>query len=490
MLFNSIQFILFLIIVSIVYYLLPYKFRWVMLLMASYYFYMCWEPKFVLLILFSTIVHYFAALGINRIDKENNVTKGDVKKKIILFFSIGTSILILFVFKYFDFFSLSAARILKCCGLAVHPMTLNLILPMGISFYTFQTLSYTLDVYYNRILPEKHFGYFALYISFFPQLVAGPIERADRLIPQLKKKQKFDYEQVTYGLKLMAIGYFKKIVVADTLAKGVDRIYNNVGNYTGLVLGMATIMFAIQIYCDFSGYSDIAIGCANIMGIRLMKNFDSPYLSVSIKEFWQRWHISLSTWFRDYVYIPLGGNRKGVAKTYRNLMVTFLLSGLWHGADWTYIIWGGIHGAYQIIENAAGRYVGKGVKSGKTNIIVRGFRRLFTFGLVCFAWIFFRANTIKDAFYIITNMFAGISEPKKYLKDGILSFENYSVIGILIFEIVLLILIDIFQKSYDLINVISQKTCFVRWAIYIIFCTIIVFFASRGTTKAFIYFQF
>ncbi len=489
MLFNSYQFIVFFTIVFLVYYLLPHKFQWIMLLVASYYFYMCWEPKFVLLILFSTLIHYFAALGINKIDEGNNIARREFKKRIILFFSIGTSALILFIFKYFDFFSISIAKLFESCRLPIKPIVLSLILPMGISFYTFQTLSYTLDVYYRRIIPEKHFGYFALYISFFPQLVAGPIERAERLIPQLKKKKKFDYVQVTYGLKLMAVGYLKKIVVADTLAKGVDKIYNNVENYTGLVLVMATVMFAIQIYCDFSGYSDIAIGCANTMGVRLMRNFDSPYLSVSIKEFWQRWHISLSTWFRDYVYIPLGGNRRG-AKTYRNLMITFLLSGLWHGAAWTYILWGGIHGAYQIIENIIERYVGKYIKIRKTNIIVQGFRSLSTFGLVCFAWIFFRANTIKDAFYIIGNMFEGISEPKNYIKEGILLFENYHVIGVLMFEIVVLVIIDIFQKSCDLINMVSEKNFFVRWSIYIIFCTIIVFLASRGTSTAFIYFQF
>lgn len=490
MLFNSWQFVMFFLIVFFLYYLIPHKHRWVMLLVASYYFYMCWKPELVVLILIATTVNYFAAIGI-----ENMAENGKRGKRCLLLIgSLVISLGILFFYKYFDFFSVSLGEVLHSFSIHFDPVVLNLVLPMGISFYTFQTLSYTIDVYKGRTGAEKHFGYFALYISFFPQLVAGPIERSDSLLPQLKQEHKFDYENAIYGLKQMSIGFFKKIVVADTLAKGVNTIYNNVEAHSGLLLVAATVMFAFQIYCDFSGYSDIAVGCAKTMGIDLMQNFKSPYLSRSIREFWSRWHISLSTWFRDYVYIPLGGNRVSVPRSYLNLMITFLLSGLWHGAAWTFVIWGGLHGLYQISEKAIAKLIHK-KKKRFSNVFYVGMKNFIaiatTFFFVCFAWIFFRANTITDAVYIIRHMFEGISNPIAYLKTGIIGLDISKLgMAILSFELLVLVIIDLAQTKIDVIKKISTLALPVRWGIYLAFCIMVVALSTKGTAAEFIYFQF
>jgi D-alanyl-lipoteichoic acid acyltransferase DltB (MBOAT superfamily) len=327
-------FAIFLPIVFIVYWALPHKCRWLLLLAASYYFYMSWNPKYVFLILFTTVISYSAARLLEIMESKK-------KKTWIL---AGTAVLclgVLFLFKYFNFISESVTDFLSLFAIQLNPITLNLILPVGISFYTFQTLSYVIDVYKGDVQAEHHFGYYAVFISFFPQLVAGPIERTGNLLPQIKGEHKFDYDQAAYGLKLMAWGYFKKLAIADVVSVYVDAAYSSLGTCTGFDLLAAIFFFTIQIYCDFSGYSDIAIGTAKLLGIDLMTNFKSPYFSTSIKEFWSRWHISLSTWFRDYVYIPLGGNRCSKVKRDRNLLITFLTSGLWHGANWTYVVWGG-----------------------------------------------------------------------------------------------------------------------------------------------------
>lgn len=458
-----------------------------MLLAASYYFYMCWKPELIVLILFTTVVNYLAAIGIEKMTTKN-------WKRLFLLGSIVISLGILFFYKYFNFFSHLIGIVLHRFSIPFDPVTLNLILPMGISFYTFQTMSYTIDVYLGRTKMEKHFGYFALYVSYFPQLVAGPIERFDRLLPQLKQKHNFDYNNVTYGLKQIAIGFFKKMVVADTLAKGVNLVYNNVEAYSGLVLVAATVMFAFQIYCDFSGYSDIALGCAKTMGINLMQNFNSPYLSHSIHEFWSRWHISLSTWFKDYVYISLGGNRVSKVRNYFNIMATFLLSGLWHGASWTFVIWGGLHGTYQIIEKAISKWLPKKEKTYRNILWLRinNFKDvLITFMLVCFGWIFFRANRISDAIYVIRNMFDGINNPLRYLETGIQALD-ISQLGILILvlELLLLFVIDYAQTKVDINEKISTLAPPLRWGIYLAFTSIVAILSTKGTVAEFIYFQF
>ncbi len=351
MLFNSVQFAVFLPVVFMLYWALPQKGQVWLLLIASYYFYMSWKADYVILILFTTLVSFFGGLALERAASSR-------QKKFILSAVLIACLGVLFVFKYFNFLSRSLDRLCQWISLPLHPITLNLLLPVGISFYTFQTLSYVIDVYRGETAAEHSLVTYAAFVSFFPQLVAGPIERSRNLLGQIKKPHTFRYQEAADGIKLLAWGFFKKLVVADNLAVYVNQIYNALPNYRGLSLAVATVFFAFQIYCDFSGYSDIAAGTARLFGIRLMTNFRSPYFSSSFKEFWSRWHISLSTWFKDYVYIPLGGNRVGKFRCYLNLLLTFLISGLWHGASWTFIIWGGIHGGIQVME----RFLGLGGK--------------------------------------------------------------------------------------------------------------------------------
>ena len=331
--FNSIEYICFLAVVFVVFQLAGQKIRLPLLLAASYFFYGCWNVKYTFLIVGITLASYLSALGMERYSQ---------KKKIILGSSVLIFVFFLFVFKYFNFGISIFNSFMEMKKSEIRISNLNILLPVGISFYTFQAVSYVVDVYKGNCSAEKNLLKYALYIAFFPQLVAGPIERADHIIPQFSKKYEFDYRQITDGMILIAWGLLKKMVIADELAVYVDKIYGNVDVYTGFAFAIATIMFAIQIYCDFSGYSDIAAGSAKLFGINLMKNFDTPYLSGSLQEFWTRWHISLSQWFRDYIYVPLGGGRKGKLRANLNLLCTFLASGLWHGADMTFVIWGGV----------------------------------------------------------------------------------------------------------------------------------------------------
>ena len=472
-------FAFFLPIVFIIYWSLPHKFRWVLLLAASYYFYMSWNAKYVFLILFTTIISYAAAVLMERSEHRR-------QKKWIL---AGTAILclgVLFFFKYYNFVSESVASLLRLFAIPLRPLTVKLLLPVGISFYTFQTLSYVIDVYRGDARAERHFGHYAAFISFFPQLVAGPIERTNNLLPQIKAVHEFNYDQATYGLKLMAWGYFKKIVIADTLCAYVDRVYGAPREFQGFALVLAKVFFTLQIYCDFSGYSDIAIGTAKLMGINLMTNFRSPYFSQSIKEFWSRWHISLSTWFRDYVYIPLGGNRVRRFRHAINLMITFLASGLWHGANWTFVVWGGIHGAAQVVENAL---IPREKRSSRG--IVRWLRILAVFTFCTLAWVFFVSDSIGDAFYVFGHLFDGISSPVRYLKDG---FMNISMgeqeLLMVAFCVLLLSIFDLLSLKRDVIEMVSRKGMVTRWLIYILFLLIIVFFSQKGIAAEFVYFQF
>lgn len=321
--FCSLQFVLFFAVIFGIYFTIPRKYQWILLLISSYYFYMCWRPEFIFLLMLSTGINYCAAIYLEE-------TRSVRKKKICFAASLLSNLFILFFFKYFNFFGENINALFRAVSIPYSVPALNIILPIGISFYTFQTMSYTIEVYRGNIKAERHPGYFALFVTYFPQLVAGPIEKAQNLLPQLKKEHEFHYEDAVYGTKLMVWGFFKKMVVADTLAVYVDQVYNNLSDITsGLTLMIATFFFAIQIYCDFSGYSDIARGCARIMGIRLMINFRSPlFFSKSTKEYWRRHHISLTNWFTEYVYIPLGGNRKGQLRKYLNNTITFLWSGL------------------------------------------------------------------------------------------------------------------------------------------------------------------
>ncbi len=478
MLFNSLSFAIFLPVVFILYWTFPHRFRWMILLIASYYFYMSWNIKYVVLILATTIVSYGTAL---LLEKTDNLKY----KRALLALAAAISLGILFFFKYFNFFQENITVILNAFAIQLHPTTLKLLLPVGISFYTFQTLSYVIDVYRGTISAEHHFGKYAAFISFFPQLVAGPIERTSNLLPQIKAEHHFDYDKASYGMKLMVWGFFKKLVIADVFAGYVDAIYNTPHAFKGFSLVLATFLFTFQIYCDFSGYSDIAIGCAKLLDIDLMQNFNSPYFSASIKEFWSRWHISLSTWFRDYVYIPLGGNRKGKLRTYLNLILTFFVSGLWHGANWTYVIWGGIHGLLQVIE----KVIFKNTPARRFSL--RWFLQvILVFFLCSFAWIFFRANTLAEANLIIANLFYGCSNPVRYFLNGFydigLSMETIMIPAISLF---ILGLYDFFSLKTDVIRWISSRHIVVRYSIYFAMLVFIMLFKS-STEAAFVYFQF
>ena len=398
---------------------------------------------------------------------------------------------ILFFFKYFNFLSKSVTDVLQSFAIPVGQATLNLMLPVGISFYTFQTLSYVIDVYRGEVKACRHFGKYATFISFFPQLVAGPIERTRNLLPQIEGEHTFHTEKGIRGAKMIAWGFFKKIAIADTVAIYVDTVYNAAESFTGFPLLLATVLFTFQIYCDFSGYSDIAVGTAGLLDIDLMINFKSPYFSASIREFWSRWHISLSTWFRDYVYIPLGGNRRGPWRTRWNLLVTFLVSGLWHGADWTYVLWGGIHGLGQILEREWNRMFR--IDPNKKTWLKMG----CTFLFVSVTWIFFRANTISDAGYILTHLFDGITDPKAYLTDGYHAFQHAGMVQVpglstLIISflcILILLLHDRLNQTKDVWARIGGLKKPLRYALYFLLLFIILYSRQLGEYE-FVYFQF
>ena len=479
MLFNSFAFAVFLPIVFILYWCIPHKYKWILMLVASYYFYMSWDAKYIVLIAVTTLISYGAGIFL---EKEN--TAG--KKKAVLALSCIACLGILFFFKYFNFVSESLNDLFGLFSIRMNPVTLKILLPVGISFYTFQTLGYVIDVYRGKIKAEHHLGYYAVFVSFFPQIAAGPIARAADLLPQLKEKRKFDYDKATYGLKQMAVGFFKKLVVADSLVIYSDKVFGAPQQYSGFSLVLAAFFFTIVIYCDFSGYSDIAIGTGKLMGIDLMTNFKSPYFSQSVKEFWKRWHISLSTWFRDYVYIPLGGNRVGKARRILNLMITFLASGLWHGANWTFVVWGGIHGAMQAIEDLI---IPKEKRESKG--IIRWLRILFVFVFVSFAWIFFAANSIGDAFYVISHAFCDILSPVSYLKDGFVQIGMEAIVLLKeMFFVLLVAVYDYLSINADMITKLSTKKPAVRWTIYVGVMLLLVFFSQKGVASEFVYFQF
>jgi len=485
--FNSFQFIIFFVFIITLYFTISFRYRWVLLLLASYYFYMCWKPEYIFLILLSTIIDYYCGLKMGSCQNNSD-------KKPFLLISLITNLGLLFSFKYFNFFSDSIRYAFNQFNIFYELPYFNVLLPVGISFYTFQTLSYTIDIYRGDKEPESHLGIFALYVSFFPQLVAGPIERSTRLLPQFKQINEFDYLRLKNGFLLMLWGLFKKIVIADRLAVVVNTVYNTPTNYEGIVLIIATIFFAFQIYCDFSAYSDIAIGASKIMGYDLMKNFNRPYFSKSISEFWRRWHISLGSWFRDYLYFSLGGNKGGKYKWYKNIMIVFLISGLWHGANWNFVIWGGLHGFYMLLS-----LLFKNVKSNiyyllkikKEMFFIKLIQVITTFILVDFAWIFFRANTFSDSIYIVKNLFIinlGVLYDKSLHNLGLDEKDLYLSILLILF----LIIVQFKQRKVNIIDTISSKPVYIRWPIYLIgIYSIIVFgYYGQGNSSQFIYFQF
>ena len=490
MVFNSYSFLIFFPIVVLVNFLIPKKTQYLWLLVASYYFYMNWDARYVLLLLFSTTVTYLCGLVIER-------TTLPKTKKMALAVGFVLNIGVLFFFKYFDFAIETVNLLLSGTGLSVPNPDFNILLPVGISFYIFQALSYIMDVYRKEITAEKNFLKYALFVSFFPQLVAGPIERSKNLIRQVNETHRFDYEKMRDGLLIMSWGYFLKLVIADRVAIIVDTVYGSYTEYGGVYLIVASVLFAVQIYCDFAGYSTIAIGAAKILGFQLMENFNCPYFSRSIAEFWRRWHISLSSWFRDYLYIPLGGNRKGTVRKYVNIMIVFLVSGLWHGAAGTYVVWGFIHGLYQVI-GALTRPV-----RDKLNVLFdmkpesighRLMSGLVTFALVDFAWIFFRAESLGAAVEIIKSMvhIGNIS----ILWNGALYELGVSARGfqIMLLSIAVLLVADFMKyKGIQVRKLILEQELWCRWICYIVIVMFIMIFGIWGGSydaASFIYFQF
>ena len=481
MLFNSMTFAVFLTAVFILYHIVPVRLRWIFLLAASYVFYMNLHVAYGLLLLFTTALTYFLALGLEKAPDRAG-------KKRCLLGGVLPLVGILLVFKLGAPVIDRLNALAEAGRLSMHPLTIKILLPAGVSFYFFQSMGYLIDVYRGKSKAERHFGYYALFVSFFPQLLAGPIGRADSLLPQLKKERSFDYENVTYGLKLMAWGYFKKLVIADVFATVVDKVYNNPYSYVGLVFIITTVMFAIEIYCDFSGYSDIAIGCARLFGVGLASHFRNPYLSFSIREFWSRWHISLSTWFRDYVYIPLGGSRAGRFRHCLNLFLTFLVSGFWHGSSLTFLFWGGIHGVLQILET----FIYPKTRGGVSVIRKKHWWQLpLTFIVLCFTWIFFRANTIQDAFWIISRLFWDIGRPLNYLKTAVICLDMpyLSMCGMALSAAALFVW-DLLSLKQDVIKLISRQRGLVRWPLYVLLLVAIALFSHKGIATEFIYFQF
>lgn len=402
MLFNSVEFLIFFPVVTLLYFLIPFKFRWGLLLIASCFFYMFFKPEYILILFFTIIIDYFAGLYLEKINDPS-------KRKLFLIASIIANVGVLAIFKYFNFINDNITGIANFFGCSNHIPYLKLVLPIGLSFHTFQAMSYTIEVYRGNQKAEHHFGIYALYVMFYPQLVAGPIERPQNLLHQFRTRHYFNNQNAMYALNLMVYGIFKKVVIADRLSVYVNQVYGNLENATTISVIIACVFFSIQIYCDFSGYSDIARGAAKFMGFDLMTNFNRPYLARSIGEFWSRWHISLSTWFRDYLYIPLGGNREGLWKLYRNLIIVFLVSGLWHGANWTYVVWGALHAffiLFALLTKNSRAEIGNILKIDANALPVIFFNRLIVFTAVTFAWIFFRSKNLTEATAVINKIAA------------------------------------------------------------------------------------
>lgn len=491
MLFNSVQFLIFFPVVSFLYFMIPHRFRWAMLLVASCIFYMAFIPAYISILAVTIVIDYIAGIWI---EKEGEPGK----KKFFLIVSIISTCLVLFVFKYFNFFNSNFAAIAGLLHWNYPIGTLRIILPIGLSFHTFQSLSYVIEVYRGHQKAEKNFGIYALYVMFYPQLVAGPIERPQNLLHQFYEEHKVDYRRITEGLRLMLWGLFKKMVVADRLAVFVNQVYNNAGDYKGATLLIATMFFAFQIYCDFSGYSDIALGSAKVMGFTLMKNFDRPYASKSIHEFWKRWHISLSTWFKDYLYISMGGNRVPKWRWRLNLMITFTVSGFWHGANWTFIIWGALNGFYLVASLVTADMRKKMLELTRLNRLPRLHKVvqvLITFLLTCFAWIFFRANSLGDAVHIITQMFNGggqwfdpatLAEAIKASGLGTINFA-FAISAVVVMEV-----LQYLMSKQDLVEGFRRKPMFLRWVCYYALLLAVIIFGMYGSTHQieFIYFQF
>jgi D-alanyl-lipoteichoic acid acyltransferase DltB (MBOAT superfamily) len=481
MTFNTINYFLFLPAVYLLFFYTSDRWRWAVLLFASAYFYYALDVPYLLPVLFLAVcINYIAGILLSIAQLQGN-------RKTVLWVGVAANLLILIGLKYLPFLTSSLNTIFLALSLNISPYTSNNLLSIGVSFYIFQGISYLIDIYRQKDYPEKHFGYFALYLSFFPKLLQGPIERAGNLLPQLRSRYIFNYENMRAGILMITGGLFKKLVIADRLALYVNPVYDNVSGYSGTIFVIVTYLYALQLYFDFSGYTDIALGSARMFNIKLTRNFNSPYQATSISDFWRRWHISLSTWLRDYLYIPLGGNRVGSIRKCYNLLIVFLLCGFWHGASWSFIVWGLLHGIY-LITSALYKPVQKtlysklGLESSSTIQIWQWF---LTFNLTCFAWIFFRANTLTDAWYVVAHLFAGTTGTFAWA----LSQGNGEMVVTIVSLLAMAVLWNL-KKKGDMISYLFLKPRWFRWTFYYGMTMSILFFGVFFSEKTFIYFKF
>lgn len=526
MLFNSFDFLIFFPIVLLILYIIPKSWRRSWLLLSSYYFYMSWNPQYALLIFLSTVITYLCALYVEKVDasiphashsapkisNQNQATK-QRKKKQILFVSLFINLAILVLFKYLPFIFENLNILFAPLGIRFFERKYDLLLPVGISFYTFQALGYTIDVYRKKVTEEKNFINYALFVSFFPQLVAGPIERSYHLISQIREYDHIDLNQkskIHEGILLMLWGFFQKIVIADRAAILVDQVFGNYEKYDSISILTAAFLFSIQIYCDFDGYTNIARGSAKIMGIDLMVNFRQPYFAHSIKDFWKRWHLSLTTWFKDYVYIPMGGNRKSWARTQFNIFAVFLLSGIWHGARWNFVLWGLIHALLYFVKSALEKLKNRTSLLNKSSISEQNhqtslatatennrqaqkyslLKRIVTFTLVSFAWIFFRADSATHAFAIIKQIIMRLFREVPYFETATMDIRDIKVLGS---SLVILLLVDYVKEEHTKEKFFKNIPTGFKMTLYFISLWILILFGVYGVgydVSQFIYFQF
>lgn len=496
MLFNSLSFLIFFPIVLLIYFVIPKKIRYIWLLVTSYFFYMCWNAQYALLLLFSTAITYLSGLLLYHWKDRR------IGRKLVVAVSLIINLGILFVFKYLDFAMDTLQSIGARIGVTIAEPAFSLLLPVGISFYIFQAVGYMIDIYRGKLEPEKNFLRYALFVSFFPQLVAGPIERSTKLLPQLQQMEHirlWNRDRIRDGALVMLYGYVLKMVLADRAALLVDTVFdvNYYAQYVGITAWVGAILFSLQIYCDFAGYTYIARGAAKIMGFDLMENFNTPYLATSIKDFWDRWHISLTSWFRDYLYFPLGGSRKGVVRKYLNIMIVFTVSGLWHGASWHYVVWGVLHGVMRVFGEVTRKLREKlaSLFGVKTDVLsYKLFQMLVTFVLVTLAWIFFRAESVGQAVHIIKNMFTAWNP--WVLFDGMLlgiglDAKDWNV---LLVTILLLFVVEWFKyNKVSLVEVFAKQNLLFQWLFFYIGILAVVVFGVYGpayNAAQFIYFQF
>ncbi|MDO4965228.1 MAG: MBOAT family O-acyltransferase [Lachnospiraceae bacterium] len=472
--FGSISFLLFIIAVFLVYWGVPHKYRWVPLLAANTVFYISFDAKCITVLIYIIVISYLFGLLISK-NLEGKI------RKLYFILSLIFTIMPLFLFKYLNFAIYSVQKVMSFTGISPDEHTLKLLMPVGISFYTFEAISYICDIKSGKIKAESNIFKYAIFVSFFPNITSGPIERAGSFIEQINKEKTFSYDMASYAMRLMLLGMLKKYVCADLMVKYISNVFDNVIGFSGVVFIIATVMYTFQIYFDFSGYTDMARAVAMLLGFELRENFNKPYFASGIKDFWSRWHISLSNWLRDYIYIPLGGNRKGKFRKNLNLIITFLVSGLWHGASFTFIVWGLIHGLAQCVEGL----IPYKRENGFT--VKKVVRVICTFCVVSFAWMFFRANSLAECVYIIKNMFLGGSILGAFQSMGMTKMSIVKVLVCILFVMIY----DFFSRNRDLLKDMSKLPIISRWAIYVLVTVIVVVIkVHEGTNASFIYFSF